>query len=202
MNEASAKVYPKRPEIKLSDKDIARFWTKVDKSGGVNSCWNWMAGKKLGYGAFKANGIQHTASKVAFILKNGQIPYHNSYHGFCVCHKCDNPACCNPDHLFLGTSDDNMRDMVNKGRSLFGDKNPSRTRPETRPRGKDHHYSRNPNLIKRGSENKSSKLNEEQVLKILEMRKMGMTCRFISKQFNVSNVIVSLICRREVWVHI
>jgi len=202
MSEASQKIYPKRPEINLSDEEIERFWSKVAKSNGDDSCWEWTAGKKLGYGAFKAKGVQYTASKVAFVLRNGQIPHHDSYHGFCVCHRCDNPGCCNPDHLFLGTIDENIKDMVNKGRSLSGDKNPSRTRPETRPRGKDHHYHKKPELIRRGSDNPASKLTEEKVLEIRKMKEAGVPGNTIARQFNVSGVMVSLICRRKKWTHI
>ena len=94
-----------------------RFWSKVEKSAG---CWLWTASKRnKGYGAFcyEAHGrkIQGRAHRFSWELHNGDIP-----DGLFVLHKCDIPACVNPDHLFLGTNDDNIRDMIQKGRHISG----------------------------------------------------------------------------------
>ena len=87
-----------------------KFWKKVDKSG---DCWLWMAGKlEKGYGQFWFDGRTHRAHRMAWLLTNGEIP-----EGMCVLHKCDNPPCVNPSHLWLGTNQDNMDDMNNKGRN-------------------------------------------------------------------------------------
>lgn len=100
-----------------------RFWSKVDKSG---DCWEWTACRtRAGYGQFKSDGRLHRAHRLAWALTNGPIP-----EGKHVLHRCDNPGCVNPDHLFLGSHQDNMDDMSNKGRR----KNPGRSRivdPET-----------------------------------------------------------------------
>ena len=86
-----------------------RFWAKVDKS---KECWEWLASfRTTGYGQFGMNGVPTTASRVAWILTNGEIPK-----GMVICHRCDNRKCVRPDHLFLGTMKDNSRDMVAKGR--------------------------------------------------------------------------------------
>lgn len=90
-----------------------RFWSCVDRSDG---CWTWTGAKsKGGYGRFKADGRQHAAHRVSYALANTPLP-RNVF----VCHRCDNPACVRPDHLFAGDHLANMQDMVSKGRSTKG----------------------------------------------------------------------------------
>lgn len=90
-----------------------RFWSKVDKSAGVDACWPWTAKSKhkAGYGVISVDGKRNVSHRVAWELARGEIPP-----GMHVCHKCDNPPCCNPSHYFLGTPADNVLDMVDKGR--------------------------------------------------------------------------------------
>jgi hypothetical protein len=89
-----------------------RFWSNIQKGDG---CWLWTAKSRhpFGYGLFqRKNGKQSTASRVAWELTHGEIP-----EGMGVCHSCDQPACCNPSHMFLGTLADNNHDTIAKGRS-------------------------------------------------------------------------------------
>lgn len=93
----------------------ARFWSKVRKYE-PNPCWEWVAATRHGYGVI-GTGPRCTklsiASRVAWEIAHGEpVP-----EGFCVLHRCDNPLCVRPSHLFLGTQADNSRDMVTKGRS-------------------------------------------------------------------------------------
>lgn len=98
----------------------ARFWRKVDKTAGTNGCWIWAFGYRSpgGYGVVgNGDGKIVQAHRFAWELTNGPIP-----EGLFVCHACDNRACVNPGHLFLGTHKDNMRDMAAKGRSFHSQK--------------------------------------------------------------------------------
>jgi hypothetical protein len=88
-----------------------RFWAKVDKRSGPDSCWTWTAAKTLrGYGRFMLDGKARLAHRLAWRLAGGTEAE------ALVCHRCDNPSCVNPAHLFLGDQFDNMRDMTAKGR--------------------------------------------------------------------------------------
>lgn len=92
-----------------------RFWSKVDKSDSENACWNWIAFcAPNGYGQFGVNGKVLYAHRVVWEISNGNIP-----NNMCVLHRCDNPPCCNPAHLFLGTQVDNILDMRAKKREKF-----------------------------------------------------------------------------------
>lgn len=95
-------------------KPPSAFWkrTVLRESG----CMEWLGAKdKDGYGVSRFHGKSIRAHRHAYILVEGEIPT-----GKHVCHRCDNPGCCNPEHLFLGTHDDNMRDKVQKGRCCRG----------------------------------------------------------------------------------
>lgn len=103
---------------------------RLNKELGPDGCWTWtgsLAGKKYkengGYGqiGFRENGIFKTIKthRLAYEIKNGPIPS-----GMCVLHKCDNTRCCNPDHLFIGTQKQNIKDMVNKNRNIKGESHP------------------------------------------------------------------------------
>jgi len=89
--------------------DTRRFWARIEKG---NDCWPWKSRTdKDGYGKVHWAGESNRAHRVAWEITNGPIP-----DGLLVCHSCDNPPCCNPSHLFLGTNAENMRDASAKRR--------------------------------------------------------------------------------------
>jgi hypothetical protein len=93
-------------------KRVIAFWQNVDQSAGPEACWPWTGSRKdSGYGRLCFDRHQQNAHRVAYQLATGHDPG-----DLIVCHSCDNPPCCNPAHLWVGTHGDNARDKVAKGR--------------------------------------------------------------------------------------
>ena len=99
--------------IEMNEIEKARFWVKAEDTG---TCWVWKRSiKRHGYGVFGHKGKTITAHRASYELLNGEIPK-----GLYVLHTCDNPACINPDHLWVGSQKDNMKDRVKKGHFKLG----------------------------------------------------------------------------------
>lgn len=104
-----------------------RFWAKVKKT---KSCWNWIGSVSRGRGQINIGGKIRFASRVSWTIHEGRIP-----RGKKVLHRCDNPLCVRPSHLFLGSHYENMMDMQRKGRKAilsFEDRSAVQRRPEIR----------------------------------------------------------------------
>ena len=98
----------------MDEKTIARFWAKV-RRGADGECWEWTSsGTRDGYGKFSIAKRKMSAHRVSWIIAFGSIE-----DGACVLHRCDNPSCVNPGHLFIGTKKDNVEDMRSKGRQRW-----------------------------------------------------------------------------------
>jgi hypothetical protein len=157
-----------------------RFWSKVNKT---ETCWLWQGAiwKSHGYGAFSYQGKNVRAHRFSYELHYGPIP--EEMH---VCHTCDNPACVNPEHLFLGTNADNVADKVKKGRCPTGDKNGMRKHPES---------------AKRGEAINTAKLTEADVLAIRALAATT-TQKQLASQFGVGQTAIQSILTRKSWKHI
>ena len=100
------------PSPQLTQARVSKFLSLVDRSGGPDACWPWTASKRRkGYGRIRIGGPAFVASRVAYLIGFDVDPG-----SLLVLHRCDNPPCCNPAHLFLGTHQENMTDSVTKGR--------------------------------------------------------------------------------------
>lgn len=157
------------------------FMSKVDCSAGLNGCWIWKGSKSTdGYGQVNFNYKNMRSHRLAYLFFCGEIPT-----GMFVCHRCDNPICCNPRHLFLGTALDNARDKVNKGRQPRGEKVSEQVRRTT----------------PRGSKRKTAVINEEIAVKIREMRSNGARECDVARAFGVNRYIVKNIMSGRTWGH-
>jgi|SRR3990172_11883214 len=157
-------IYTRKPTDK-----IKLFWRHVNKT---ETCWIWNGSKNnRGYGQFnlrKSSGEKTIvlAHRFSYEIENGPIPFK-----LCILHKCDNPPCVRPDHLFLGSQVDNAIDMINKGRG---------------------------NKVN-GIRNANSKLTTEKVIKLRSLYDQGVKVSVLCKMFGVSHNTASKVAQRRWW---
>lgn len=150
--------------IALKERSIGRFWKFVSK-GNEDECWTWKGAKtNNGYGAFSVGIKRISSHRFSWQLHFGEIPK-----GMVVCHKCDNPPCVNPNHLFLGTNAENQGDKKMKGRAA------------------------------RGEGNYKAKLTESDVREIRDLLKEGLSAREIARKFNVRHAAILTIKSGKNW---
>ena len=161
--------------LNLSDEQKESFLSKVAVTKNKKDCWEWTgAKKKKGYGNVRINKKYYLAHRVAFWIANGDFQ-----DKFLVCHICDNPSCCNPNHLMLGTVKSNSADMFRKNRQQSF-KN-----------------------MARGEKNHNSKLRVSDILKIRNLYRSGIVNQYqLADMFNVSQPCIGQIIRRNSWRHV
>lgn len=171
----------------FSEQDKLNFWASAEKSDG---CWMWKKCiNESGYGIAAHKRLPYRASRIAWFLTHGQPGQ------LLVLHKCDNPACVNPEHLFLGTHADNSADMAKKGRSVY------QQHPEKAARGDRHWSRRMPHLRAKGEGHGCAKLTAKDIPLI---RSLGKTenCQTIADCFKVNKSTINRILSGRLWTHL
>lgn len=153
-----------------------KFWRRVSKHGPIpkhkpklGRCWIWIGyiSASTGYGEFQIQRtprIRWGSHRLSWLLNRGEIP-----NGLWVLHKCDNPACVRPSHLWVGTPHDNTQDCVEKGRYSHGEMHGN------------------------------SKLNRKKVMAIRAKRKGGAPFKRLSVEFGVSSTAIGFVCSGKTW---
>lgn len=162
----------------MNERELERFWEKVDRSGGPDACWPWLGGANRGYGHFWLRGKTRKAHRIAYEITNGPMP-----DGMDACHHCDNPPCCNARHLFAASGRDNTADKVRKRRHAVGE----RTRPETRARGERQHLAR---------------LTDEVVEEIRALANRGDSWTEIGRRYGVHRTTAQRAVTGTTWAHV
>lgn len=162
--------------MEITDSLVRRFWAKVDKRG-ADECWEWTGSRTRNYGqlASERSRPPYKAHRLSWVIHRGPIPA-----GLHVCHSCDNPPCVNPAHLWLGTDDDNHKDMIRKGRRDYSKTN-----------------------FARGERVNTAKLTAQQVREIRE-RYTGdrKTLALLSLEYGITVANILNVIERKTWRHI
>lgn len=155
------------------DKTIERFWSKVDKRG-PDDCWPWKgATGQSGYGQLRRTSSRKLVCTHRMAI---EIATDTNLDSLWALHKCDNPPCCNPKHLYAGTRSDNMRDVVERHR--------------IKPRDQ------------RGEKGGRAKITNDDVRLIVKMIRDGLNNKEIAKVFGLTHSMISAIRLKKAWSHI
>jgi hypothetical protein len=170
----------------LSPEQVVRFWARLDRESAAG-CWLWTGSVgPRGYGqVYLAKRIYARAHRLAYALANGEVP-----DGLVICHSCDRPLCCNPDHLVAATQMENVADMVRKGRHVGGP-----NAPGLPPRSKQGRV--------RGERAPKAKLSAEQV-KAIRTRYAagGVTQVQLAAEYGINRNALQMILYRQSWAHV
>lgn len=156
--------------LRLSDEQVREKLLANIRKNEVCGCWNWLGNcQNNGYGRLKFRNVRSLAHRVSWQVFRGEIPK-----GMCILHSCDNPRCVNPDHLFLGTKDDNNQDMIEKGRDrkVCGEKSPK------------------------------AKLTVGQVRELRRLYLEGVKIYQLAPIFGINRSSIGAIVRRKTWKHV
>ena len=162
-----------------------------------SGCWLWQKFLSRGYGHIWMNGRNHGAHRVAWASRNGPVP-----DGMFVCHSCDVRSCVNPEHLFIGTQQDNIQDARSKGRLATGLKHGRHTHPETNPRGSRHGRTTKPERTARGVRHARAVLNDDKVRMIRRLSMQGLKDKEIADIIGQAASTVFLVRTGRNWSHV
>lgn len=181
----------------LSPNDLERFWSGINKDGPIpehmphlGQCWVWTKSRfATGYGQMRLKYTRYGTHRLSWFIHNGAIR-----DGLFVCHKCDNPLCARPDHLFLGTNSENIQDASRKGLlnppRVSGVRNGRYTMPER---------------TARGERSGAAKLTDNQVLEIrkrlLSSKRYGLI-KALASEYGVHRGTIMGIENRTYWKHL
>lgn len=174
-----------RPEF--TPEFIERFWSRVDRSGGQDACWIWLGSRdKRNYGTIRIQTKGHKAHRVAYAIRFGDYPTP------CGLHKCDNPPCCNPDHISAGTKHRNAVDREHRGRGRW-DENPEAGLPVERwlvgiARGKGRHG--------------LARFTDDEIRRIRAERTLGATLKDLASRHQSNTSTIWSIVSRETYRHV
>jgi len=159
----------------IDEKVKAKFWSKVDVRG-PNDCWEWtgLHRHRHGYGRFRITNVPVNSSRVALAIHLGR----DFEDGELSCHRCDNPPCCNPNHLFVGSHADNVADMHAKGRGVKW------------------------NGLRAGEGNPFAKLDDDKVRAIRRMKSEGVSISQIARNMGVGWGCISHVLKGDRWGHV
>lgn len=170
------------PGFLLSDFDEAlkyQFWSLVEKRGD-DDCWHWLWSTSNGYGVFNARGKNGRAHRLSLMLHVARDLTREEL----ACHHCDNPPCVNPKHLYAGSSADNSRDKMERGRFV----------PYTRDESAVNYQ--------RGQSHGRAKIKEADIPVIMARKANGESGAKIAIDYGVERSSILAITRGQLWTHI